>query len=120
VFFAATLIVIARLLLKQPPRDPWAGGTIGDGTDVMDAITDPNLPAHGYERPTVTYGPEAADTALTGAVVGDADWKTAMTVPAPPITPQPSGFASAWIAAFERGENLDLQTWSQRALEGAR
>lgn len=122
VFFAASLIVTARLLTAgktRKPRDPWAGGTIDDGTDAIDALTDPNLPAHGYERPEVVYGPEPAD-ALVGAVVGDADWETAMTVPAPPITPQPSGFAEAWIAAFERGENIDPATWSQRMLEGAR
>jgi hypothetical protein len=120
VFFAASIVIIIRLLLKtRPARDPWAGGTIDDGTDVMTAITDPNLPAHGYERPSVQYGPEPDDTIVTGAVIGQDDWQTAMTVPAPPIIPRASGFADAWIAAFERGENLDPDMWSARMLEGA-
>lgn len=126
VFFAASIVIIVWLLMRSPskPRpekdrsrrgDPFIGGTLGDGTDVMDAITDPALDTVRIV-PAVRYGPEPEP--LVGAVVAEDDWTTAMTVPAPPIKVAPTGFAEAWIAAFERGEILDTGAWSAKMLEG--
>jgi hypothetical protein len=121
IFFAATIVIIARLLLRSKPEkdrsrrgDPWISGALDDGTDVMDAITDPGLVR---VVPPVRYGPEPEEV-LTGAVVDSDDWTKAMTVPAPPIQVEPTGFAEAWIAAFERGEILDPSVWSAKMLEG--
>ena len=129
IFFASSLIVTIWAVFfrkPRPPRDPFAGGTLTDQTDVMDAITDPGLPAHGYERPepvTQTFGPEPSNVTLVGSVVDEQDWTMAMTVPAPPIVAKPTDLAEAWLAAWDAGEILDTGEWSatmaHRMLAGA-
>jgi hypothetical protein len=96
--------------------DPFeAPGEALDATSVIEAITDPHLPAVGYERPE----PDTQPVPVYGTVVETADWATAMTVPAPEIVARPTGLADEWIAAFERGEQPDTDAFSQRILASA-
>jgi hypothetical protein len=114
--FLITFAVIGWLIRdrrKDPDLserdDPYPGWRHADGKDAYDALTDPNLPAVGYERPEPEPEP-VADTVIFGTVVDDGEWAEETAVPAPAIVASPVHHeqALAWISKWEDEDNARL------------
>lgn len=77
----------------------------GDEQDVVDAITDPDLPAYGYERPEpeLAHDGPVPDTVIFGKIVDEDHWAEEATIPAPEIVANPVHVEQAqrWIAQWE-------------------